>query len=377
MASMKNSLRNVSPRPEIARCKESREHWLVYNVRKEIRVWPEKLQNLFTEIEGEVDEENELLKTFQDLVELNRVVEGEVEVSNSKEYVMLIEKCLNYLNENAPYLPPCKAPYYEPESANVTELSDNIPVNTDNIPRQIPVNTSGSCFWLTLAIVVPVLSVCIYISLNSQVNTDVEPNKIAEWTQNIKDLQKQFPSQNEKIWFSIMSGVKTIVTEKPTKPSVLLLLHNDKKTSACLADQVGQNAVRLLSDTSQKPIVIQGEELKLNDSLTKDYGLFTESYKHDIEKIHVMIVHDLQEVPGTIAQTFHVLCDVENPLVRNAAFLFTMQVDEKEKKTPTKIAEDYLKNIWKDTLSDDILDPLITRITDAVESVKMESILPC
>ncbi|KAK7790851.1 hypothetical protein R5R35_010725 [Gryllus longicercus] len=369
MTSMKNSLRNVSPRPEIARCKESREHRLVNNVRKEIREWPEKLQNLFIEIEGEVeaDEENELLKIFQDLVELKGVVEGEVEVSNPKEYVRHIEKCLNYLNENDPYLPPFKAPYYyEPESANVTELSDNIPVNT-----------SGSYFWLIFVIVVPVLTGCIYISLNSPGNTGVEPNKIAEWTQNIKDLQKQFPSQNEKIWSSIMSGVKTIVTEKPTKPSVLLLLHNDKKTSACLADQVGQNAVRLLSDTSQKPIVIQGEELKLNDSLTKDYGLFSESYKHDIEKIHVMIVHDLQEVPGTIAQTFHVLCDVENPLVRNAAFLFTMQVDEKEKKTPTKIAEDYLKNIWKDTLSNDILDPLITRITDAVESVKMESILPC
>ncbi|XP_067010965.2 uncharacterized protein TORIP isoform X2 [Anabrus simplex] len=194
----------------------------------------------------------------------------------------------------------------------------------------------------------------------------------------LKVLREKFPSQAVNLWSSFMGGIKKIVEDEPNKPSVFLLLHQeDRGTSECLAKEVGKAAAKFLKDGSQDLVEIDGSELKNNRSFLEDYGVFTDQFRSSMERIGVMIVNNLQEIPATIAQTFHTFCDEVNPLVEKAVYFFTLRTTSTSRKSPVEVAEETLTSLWKNHLDRDRMDPLIVRMTSEVVVIKQEEKTPC
>lgn len=85
-----------------------------------------------------------------------------------------------------------------------------------------------------------------------------------------------------------------------------------------------------------------------------------------------MMVNDVNQLPFGVAPAFHMLCDSENPWTKPAAIYFSIQVPDGVQVTEDNLdhlAIRLLKDQWKE-LPSNILDPLITRITDQVLYVR-------
>lgn len=196
--------------------------------------------------------------------------------------------------------------------------------------------------------------------------------KKEEFEEKINNLREKYQNQDDKLWISFNSGITGIQTHSPQKPSVFLLLHRGNyRSSECLVREMAVSAMKFLGN-SVEPIFIQGEDIKDNTDFRNDYGLFLKKYQSEIEKRKVMVIFNLQDIPPVTAQAFHHLCDEINPLVREAAYVFTLQVSG-EDESPSKVADRVLTSLWNNTLSTDKLDPLMVRIADIVLFVQPES----
>ncbi|XP_069700545.1 uncharacterized protein TORIP isoform X2 [Periplaneta americana] len=191
----------------------------------------------------------------------------------------------------------------------------------------------------------------------------------------IKLIRDEFPSQLKNIWFEFSAGIQK-VQENPNRPSVFLLLHEtDGETPVCLAQKIANIATQFLNADKPDPLVLDGKDLENNKTLAEDYGTLIEENRLEVEERRTMVVKNLHKVPAVVAQSFHSFCDTVTPLVDRAVYLFTMKTreDYQSVNNPTELAEKELTRLWKKHLSEDILAPLVVRITDTVMFVMPES----
>lgn len=188
----------------------------------------------------------------------------------------------------------------------------------------------------------------------------------------LNKLKKEFPSQDENVWYTFQAGIKSVIREKPNKPSVFLMLYNDNgRTANCLANRISRIAIQYITDKENGPLILNGHDLKRNHIFIKDSGELITEYNSTVQDIGGMVVTELHEVPGSVAKAFHVFCDRETPLVERAIYFFTLQTTE-EKTKKQKTAEQRMKNLWHQSLTDNLLDPLITRLTGYVLQIQPE-----
>lgn len=199
------------------------------------------------------------------------------------------------------------------------------------------------------------------------------PNSLIKHRVNIEDLQTAFPRQLQITWDALESGIEDITKEN--KPSVFLILHNDstkKVTDNLLAEVARYASCRLNNDCSTVPIHFTNDDLNTVKART-DYGYVIDRYKLELEKKSIMIVKDLNKIPGQVAQAFHSLCDEFTPLVPRTLYLFTINIENVKYNysSDLELVEKILKNNWSD-LDDDIFYPLITRITSIILRIEPE-----
>lgn len=100
--------------------------------------------------------------------------------------------------------------------------------------------------------------------------------------------------------------------------------------------------------------------------------MLVESIAEKMQFSRVVVVSDLQKIPGKLAAGFHFLVDQENPKIRDAVYVFTMTIDKiSSVSKPLASVEKILYKSWKD-LSGNILHPLVTRVTEAVLHIVQE-----
>jgi hypothetical protein len=115
---------------------------------------------------------------------------------------------------------------------------------------------------------------------------------------------------------------------------------------------------------------VNGSELSRAKST--DPGVLVESVSEKMHFSKVVVVSDIQKIPGNLAAGFHFLVDQENPKVRDAVYIFTMTIDSLSSvKKPLDSVEKILYKSWSD-LSANILHPLVTRVTEAVLHIVQE-----
>ncbi|KAJ8913607.1 hypothetical protein NQ315_013429 [Exocentrus adspersus] len=117
------------------------------------------------------------------------------------------------------------------------------------------------------------------------------------------------------------------------------------------------------------PVMLEVADLR-DTSILNDYGEVISRNKAKLEKNGVMIIKNLEKVPGVSAQAFHSLCDEFNPVVNEALFIFTMKVDEYHE-NELKFVEEYLHSRWSD-IKEDTFYALFTRIANIVLPIKVE-----
>uniref|UniRef100_A0A182K3I7 Uncharacterized protein n=1 Tax=Anopheles christyi TaxID=43041 RepID=A0A182K3I7_9DIPT len=120
-----------------------------------------------------------------------------------------------------------------------------------------------------------------------------------------------------------------------------------------------------------KPIQLVGGHFKRSD-IQKDYGVFLAQQKEDLQQQRIMVVRNLEDIPAQAAQAFHTICDTQEPLVDNAVIYLTLDMSrvrnvyELTEESAMSEAERSLRALWKNSLPPEVLESLITRLTENV-----------
>ncbi|KAK4881959.1 hypothetical protein RN001_005278 [Aquatica leii] len=187
------------------------------------------------------------------------------------------------------------------------------------------------------------------------------PNDMIINSTTLIEVQTKFPSQSKDTWDAISSGINEV--KLFNKPSIYFLQTVSRYASGILND-----------DYNTQPIVLTSNHLNTIKARS-DYGYIINKYKPELEEKSVMVVKNLDKIPGEIAQAFHSMCDEISPLVPKAMFIFTIQIKNfTSEKSDFELIEDILRRSWQD-LDDDIFYPLVTRISSMVLRIEPENML--
>ncbi|XP_076673212.1 torsin interacting protein isoform X2 [Andrena cerasifolii] len=184
----------------------------------------------------------------------------------------------------------------------------------------------------------------------------VEIDKILEPT--MRTIQTQFSNQKKDIWNDIASGMYDLVLY-PRKPLTIILFGNETDTLNCLAKLLGQ---------------LGGIILGSNDYLTltprdfpSDVGQTIHNFKVQITQKRAVVIQDLLSINTEAIKAFHNFCDREKPLVENAVYIMTVVTDEyKPSQRGIEFIERQITKKLSNNIEKDILDPLVTRLTDGI-----------
>jgi len=186
-----------------------------------------------------------------------------------------------------------------------------------------------------------------------------------------KPIEQKFRNQNEDFWSSIRVSVQEVTVLDQPRSIIFLYENRAKATMEGILNSASSAALCHFGSCWNEPVVIQGSSLNSTEILN-DYGRIISRYRSNLEKNGVMIVKNLEQVPGLAAQAFHSFCDDYNPVVKKALILFTMKVEKLPEGYPMLFLEKVLMNLWKELGRDDKFYPLFTRISGTVLSVQPE-----
>ncbi|XP_044011862.1 uncharacterized protein LOC122854894 [Aphidius gifuensis] len=220
--------------------------------------------------------------------------------------------------------------------------------------------------------IIPYLSVALNAqNVESSVNkTNKEDVKLImnNFRKNINDIRLIFKNQDDTIWNDIEGRIYEIIVN-PKRPTVIFLFANDDQPMFCLARLLG-NASRTVLNC-EEDLLLTADDSILGD----DYGMVIENLKDKIIQQRVVIFENILNINPEAMRAFHNLCDSENPLVRNAIYILTMVNNKNDnnyyKKTMNtresmKFIEHQLTQKLTGNIDPDKLQPLVTRMTDAV-----------
>ncbi|XP_046630253.1 uncharacterized protein LOC124310397 isoform X2 [Neodiprion virginianus] len=227
--------------------------------------------------------------------------------------------------------------------------------------------------FVLFVIVLVIVFVPVYFNLPYAENSNatVDFDVFDDVNSRMNDIVKLFPSQNESIWSYFTSGIAE-VKNKMHRPAVFLLLAPVSDTTAiCLAKKVAEVTRSTLGGT--------GDAMLSPDELENDINKVFKLIKEQVTRTKTAIFLDLLNIKPQALRALHDICDPDYPLVKEAVYLIIMKSElYKESENLVGFAEQQLNNTFSSVISEDILRPLITRITaGAVLPIRAEKNLPC
>lgn len=189
--------------------------------------------------------------------------------------------------------------------------------------------------------------------------------------QNIFDkLREMFPKQPEETWSYYKTMMSDCLENDPSYPAVFVLLYVEQnKTVNDLVKALAEFSSQQLNN-NKNYIEIEKDEFRASEALN-DYGYLIDKYREELFTRQVMVVKDLQDIPGKVAPVFHTFCDEITPLINRAVvFIFTVKVESLEGQEEI-IVTNKLKASWYD-LKNDVIIPLLARVTGTVLKVVKE-----
>lgn len=181
----------------------------------------------------------------------------------------------------------------------------------------------------------------------------------------MESVQLKFENQISNAWNDILAGIHEVL-DNPNRPSIIIFFANETNTMNCLAKEIGHVSGLVLGS---------GSYLTLNPKdFGTDPGELIDKLKIEIDKKKAVVIQDLLNINANALRALHNFCDRENPLVKKAVYIITMMVDGYQ--SPQKqvaFIEKQITNKFSNKIDEDVLYPLVTRITDgAVIEVQSE-----
>lgn len=186
----------------------------------------------------------------------------------------------------------------------------------------------------------------------------------------LRRLRDDHPEQDKIMISSIVRASKSLREGLEHPVHSIVLLYSSQSSPSFIND-VLTNSVHCTSSGHSNPVVLQRHNF--TKQMESDFGYVLTTFGDQLKKEGIMMVNDVNKLPYGVAPAFHALCDSETPWAQPAAIYFSIQVPDgvqvTEDDSLDHLAIRLLKDQWKQ-LPSNILDPLITRITDQVLYVR-------
>ncbi|XP_062550082.1 uncharacterized protein LOC134214789 [Armigeres subalbatus] len=258
------------------------------------------------------------------------------------------------------------------ESVDVSQITDD-----DNDDETIPIKATKpetpdrqKLFsirnWaiLTAVFVAVIAAIWVYVWPYKPV-----PKKIHHSCEHFSELEKKYPTFDDMLWSTLIVGVNRTINRNPNEPATFIFLYN----SSAVADLFLGDITRITIDCfgTGGAIWRTSNDFKA-DEIAQNYDRVLSRYREILESQGILVVRDLDRVPPTAAKIFFPICDSYTPLVPRAVIFFTIDISRqpervvRSNRSCTSIAEGILKDLWRDDLHPNMLDPLVVRLTENV-----------
>uniref|UniRef100_A0A182WHY4 Uncharacterized protein n=1 Tax=Anopheles minimus TaxID=112268 RepID=A0A182WHY4_9DIPT len=233
-------------------------------------------------------------------------------------------------------------------------------------------NGNGYCGFAIIAAIVLCCFAHFALKLVNGGSWNVTKAKTFTTCEDLFKLEERYTTVDEKLWDILNVSVRRATANDETRePGTVLFLHYGPTV-------IMDNLINSVSNITAScfgaldPITLDGKYFKRSD-LQEDYGMFLTQQKEALLQRGVMVVRNIEDVPASVAQAFHTICDTEEPLVDRAIIYLTLDMFKaaavtrpSREQSASEEAEKMLHKLWKDSLGPAVLAPLITRLTENV-----------
>ncbi|XP_058833716.1 uncharacterized protein LOC131691388 [Topomyia yanbarensis] len=230
-----------------------------------------------------------------------------------------------------------------------------------------PSNESRSAptrFYISIGIVV---SAIFYMAIFKPLSNT--PAKAVQQCIPLLKLSSKYPTIDHVSWNILNVSVNRAIYQNPGEPATFIFLYNSSVNGEALLGDVTRVTAECFGD--RKPIQLESNYFKSTE-IAGNPKLFFSQYRTQLEAQGILVVRNLDQIPGNTAQIFFTICDSVESLIKKAVIFFTIDISHRPNhvigstQSPTQIAEDILKNLWKRDLNANDLNPLLVRLTENV-----------
>lgn len=227
--------------------------------------------------------------------------------------------------------------------------------------KTVPTNDDQPWIKLILGAVILIIISFILWRMTSSSGGE-RPAKDKECTDAFRSLRDAHPEQDIALIRGAMTASKGLINS--SIHSVVFLY---KATSnQAFMDDLLNSSIKCTETGNVSPIRLTKDSF--TPIMQRDFGYVLTTFKDTLREAGIMLVRDLDRIPKSIAESFHTICDTESPWVKPSTIYFTMEVPVEQPVTMEnmdRVATGMLRDKWNH-LPANILEPLITRITDQV-----------
>ncbi|XP_055630154.1 uncharacterized protein LOC129770968 isoform X2 [Toxorhynchites rutilus septentrionalis] len=186
---------------------------------------------------------------------------------------------------------------------------------------------------------------------------------------NFLKLGSKYPVADLMVWKTLNISVNRAFYRDPGESTTFIFLHN----SSAIEDSFLEDIIRVTSECNggRQPIRLNSADF-INTGIAQNHTAFLEQHKKLLEENGILVVQNLDQIPPRDAKVFFTICDSYEPLVQETIIFFTLDVSHQpeyatnSQRSATEIAEKILKKMWQNELNENMLIPLLTRLTDNV-----------
>ncbi|XP_058462780.1 uncharacterized protein LOC131437443 [Malaya genurostris] len=196
-----------------------------------------------------------------------------------------------------------------------------------------------------------------------------KPIESAKQCTPLLQLASKYPTIDQLTWKILNVSVNRAIYHDPGEPATFIFLYNSSVNGEALLEDVTGITSKCFGD--RKPIHLESKYFRKTE-IIQNPNIFFEQYQTRLKEEGILVVRDLDQIPGSAAQVFFTICDSVESLINKAVIFFTINISHqptsviKSKRNPTQIAEDILKQIWSTDLNSNELNPLVVRLTENV-----------
>lgn len=221
-------------------------------------------------------------------------------------------------------------------------------------------DTNNSCVVSHYHIIIlAIIAILVVLFINMDEKQIQPKNNFTSRFKSFEEIKATFCNQESDTWNDIATAINETKSRNPmNKPQIILLFANETTTMDCLATALASVSSIVLHMDS--PLYLNPE------NFGDDAGKIITKLKKDSSSKKVVLIHDVLNINVEAIKALHNLCDKISPLIREAIYIFTMQTNNyQSSQQKLKFVEDQFYHKLSESIDQDILMALVTRVTDA------------